>query len=171
MRRRDGEDGAELHESRVMGGADRALVVVGAVFGVALLSAGVASAADPVQLKSRLGDWCLDGPNGNAPTMVNPCNGSKSQLWVFNFAGQIESVAFPGACVSITDAADTTPVVLSTCQTNANNARWNLQANGQVMSALGPCLNVNGGVANPGTPVIAYHCIADVADEQWDSVS
>jgi hypothetical protein len=39
-----------------------ALVVVGAVLGVALLSAGVASAADPVQLRSRLGNWCLDGP-------------------------------------------------------------------------------------------------------------
>jgi hypothetical protein len=68
-----------MHESRWMGGVRRALVVVGAVFGVALLSAGVASAADPVQLKSRLGDWCLDGPNGNnTATMVNPCNGSKS---------------------------------------------------------------------------------------------
>ena len=112
-----------MHESRLMGGVRRALVVVGAVFGVALLSAGVASAADPVQLKSRLGNWCLDGPNrNNAATMVNPCNGSKSQLWVFNSAGQIESVAFPGECLSISNAADTTPVILSTCQTNANNA-------------------------------------------------
>ena len=150
----------------------QALVVVGAVFGVALLSAGVACAADPVQLKSRLGNRCLDGPNGNnTATMVNPCNGSKSQLWVFNSAGQIESVAFPGNCVSIGNAADSTPVTLSTCQTNSNNQRWNTQPNGQVTSALGPCLNVDGGVANPGTPVIAYHCISDVADEQWDSVS
>jgi hypothetical protein len=47
---------------------------------------------------------------------------------------------------------------------------WNPQTNGQVTSALGPCLNVSGGAANPGTPVIAYHCIADVADEEWDSV-
>ncbi|HUO39281.1 MAG TPA: ricin-type beta-trefoil lectin domain protein, partial [Mycobacterium sp.] len=111
-------------------------------------------------------------PNGNnSATMVNPCNGSTSQLWNFNSAGQIESVAVPGACVNISNAADTTPVVLSTCQTNSNNQVWNLQTNGQVTSALGPCLNVNGGVANPGTAVIAYHCIADVADEQWDSVS
>jgi hypothetical protein len=161
-----------MHESRLMGGVRRALVVVGAVFGVALLSAGVASAAEPVQLKSRLGNWCLDGPNGsNTATMVNPCDGSKSQLWVFNSAGQIESVAFPGNCVNISDAADTTPVNLLPCQTNSNNQRWNAQPNGQVTSALGPCLNISGGVANPGTPVIAYHCIADVADEQWDSVS
>ena len=160
-----------MHESRLIGGVRRAPVVVGAVFGVALLSAAVASAAGPVQLKSRLGNWCLDGPNGNnTATMLNPCNGSKSQLWVFNSAGQIESAAFPGVCLNISNAADTTPVTLSTCQTNANNQRWNAQANGQVTSALGPCLNVNGGVANPGTPVIAYHCIADVADEQWDSV-
>ena len=157
-----------MHESRLAG---RALVVVGALFGVALLSAGVASAADPVQLRSRLGNWCFDGPNSNAATMVNPCNGSKSQLWVFNSAGQIESVAFPGDCVSISDPADNTPVILLPCQTTANNVRWNPQTNGQVTSALGPCLNVFGGDAQPGTPVIAYHCLADVADEEWDSVS
>jgi hypothetical protein len=151
-------------------GVGRALVLVGAAFGVALLCAGVASAADPVQLRSRLGNWCLDGPNSNGATMVNPCDGSKSQLWVFNPASQIESAAFPGQCLSINNAADTTPVILSTCQTSANNARWNPQTNGQVTSALGPCINVNGGVANPGSPVIAYHCIPDVADEEWDSV-
>jgi Ricin-type beta-trefoil lectin domain len=133
------EDGAEMHGSRLMGGVRQALVVVGAVFGVALLSAGVASAADPVELKSRLGDWCLDGPNGNnTATMVNPCTGSKSQLWVFNSAARIESVAFPGDCVSISDPADDTPVILSPCQANANNQRWNHQSSGQVTSALGP---------------------------------
>jgi hypothetical protein len=160
-----------MHEPRLMGGVRRALAVVGAVFGIALLSAGVASAADPVQLKSRLGNWCLDGPNGNnTATVVNPCNGSKSQLWVFNSAGQIESLAFPGDCLSISDAADNTPVILSRCQTNANNQRWDHQTNGYVVSALGPCLNVFGGVAQPGTPVIAYHSIPDVADEEWDRV-
>jgi Ricin-type beta-trefoil lectin domain len=102
--------------------------------------------------------------------MVNPCNGSKSQLRVFNAAGQIESVAFAGHCVSIGDAADNTAVIVLPCQTNTNNELWNTQSNGQVTSSLGPCLNVYGGVAQPGTPVIAYHCIADVADEQWDSV-
>ncbi|MBV9088919.1 MAG: ricin-type beta-trefoil lectin domain protein [Mycobacteriaceae bacterium] len=161
-----------MHESRLTGGVRRAVVAVGAVFAVALLTAGLASAAGPVQLKSRLGNWCLDGPNGNnTATTVNPCNGSKSQLWVFNSAGQIESVASPGNCLSINDAADAAPVILSTCQTNTNNERWNPQTNGQVTSALGPCLNVFGGVAQPGTPVIAYHCIADVADEEWDSVA
>jgi hypothetical protein len=161
-----------MHESRSMVGVRRALVVAGAGIGVALLSAGVASAAGPVQLKSRMGNWCLDGPNGkNTPTILNPCDGSKSQLWMFNAAGQIESVAFPGQCASISSPAETTPVILSNCQINPNNARWNAQPNGQVTSALGPCLNINGGVANPGTPVIAYHCIPDVTDEQWDSVS
>lgn len=158
-----------MDESRLMGGLRRALFVAGAVFGVALISAGVTSAVDGVPLKSRMGNWCLDGPNGNnTATVINACNGSKSQLWNFNSTGQIESVAFPGACVSIGNAADTTPVTLSSCQTNSNNQRWNAQPNGQVTSALGPCLNINGGVANAGTPVIAYHCIPDVADEQWD---
>lgn len=160
-----------MHEARSISGVRRALVVAGAGFGVALLGAGVASAAGPVQLRSRLSNVCLDSPNGNnTAAVVNPCNGSKSQLWNLNPAGQIESAAFPGACLSIGNAADTTPVVLSSCRANNNNQRWNTQPNGQVTSALGPCLNINGGVANPGTPVIAYHCIPDVADEQWDSV-
>lgn len=150
----------------------RSVSIVGALLGVALLGAGVASAADSVQLKSRLGNWCLDAPNGsNTATMVNPCGGSQSQRWVFNSAGQIESVAFPGSCLSITNPTDGTPVTLASCQTNTNNASWSSQPNGQLTSALGPCLNIFGGVAQPGTAVIAYHCIPDVADEQWDSVA
>jgi hypothetical protein len=162
-----------MHQSGSMGGARRALVLVGAVFGVGLLSAGVAAAGDQVQLKSHLaGNWCFDAPNGNnTATVVNTCNGSKSQLWAFTSTGQIESVAFPGQCVSIANAADNTPVTLSPCQTNSNNQRWNHQPNGQVTSALGPCLNISGGVAQPGNPVIAYHCIPNVEDEEWDSVS
>jgi len=160
-----------MHASQLKIDVRQVLFVVGTVVSAALSSAGVANAAGPVQLKSRLGNWCLDGPNGNnAATMVNPCDGSKSQLWVFGSTGQVESVAFPGNCLNISDAADTTPVILSTCHSNADNTRWNVQANGQITSVLGPCLNINGGVANPGTPVIAYHCIPDVADEQWDSV-
>jgi hypothetical protein len=61
-----------MHESRLTGEVRRALVVAGAMFGVALLSAGVASAADPLQLKSRLGNWCLDGPNGNNTLCRSP---------------------------------------------------------------------------------------------------
>jgi hypothetical protein len=142
------------------------------MLGVAPLNAGVASAADPVELRSRLGNWCLDGPNGdNTSTVVNPCTGSKSQLWTFNPAGQIESAAFPGHCLSIGNAADNTPVTLAPCQAAAANEQWNHRVNGQIASALGPCLNVFGGVAQPGTAVIAYHCIADVEDEQWDDVS
>ncbi len=151
-----------------MGGVRRVFVVAGAIVGAALLSSGPAN-ADPVQLRSRLGNWCLDGPNGNnTATMVNPCDGSKSQLWLFNPAGQVESAAFPGYCVSIGGAADNTPVTLAPCQANTANQQWAHQPSGQVTSALGPCLNVFGGVAQPGTAVIAYHCIPDVADEQWD---
>lgn len=53
-----------MDESRLLGGVRRALVMVVAVFGVAVLSAGAASADGPVQLKSRLGDVCLDAPVG-----------------------------------------------------------------------------------------------------------
>ena len=157
-----------MHESQ--GVVRWALVVVGALSAVAVMSAGVASATGPAQLRSRLGNWCLDAPNGNnTAAMVNPCDGSKSQLWAFNPAGQVESAAFPAHCLNISDAADNTPVNLLPCQTTTNNQRWSAQPNGQITSALGPCLNVFGGVANPGTPVIAYRCLSDVADEQWDS--
>jgi hypothetical protein len=163
-----------MHESRSLSGFRRTVGLVGAFLGVALLSAGVAIAADPVQLKSRLGpgSWCLDGPNGNKTAMVvNPCDGSKSQLWVFNSAGQIESAAFPGGCMSISGAADATPVMLVPCQASANNQRWTAQPNAQLTNELGPCLNIFGGVAAPGTPVIGYRCLVNVEDEQWDSVS
>ena len=146
--------------------------MVGAVLTTALLSAGTANAAGPVQLKSRLGNWCFDAPNGaDSTTMVNPCDGSKSQLWLLDSAGRIESAAFPGQCVTIRDGADNTPVTLATCRVNAGNSRWTSQPTGQLVSEIGPCLNVFGGVAQPGTPVIAYHCIADVDDEKWDAVA
>lgn len=160
-----------MHESRLMGYARRALVVLSAVFGAALLSAGVASAAPPVQLKSRVpGNWCLDGPNANNATMVNVCNGSKTQLWNFNSAGQIESVAFSGQCLSIANAADNTPATLVSCSTNANNQRWTHQPTAEITSALGPCLNLSGGVGNPANPVIAYRCFPNADDETWDSI-
>lgn len=160
-----------MRESMLTGGARRGLAVAGAVSGVFLVGAGVASAEAPVQLRSRLGEWCLDSPNGNnAATVVSPCNGSETQQWNFNAAGQIESLANPGDCLSISNASDNTPVMLSPCRPDADTTRWNAQPNGQITSTLGPCLNVFGGVAQPGTAVIAYRCLADVADEQWDSV-
>lgn len=161
-----------MHKSRLVRATRRALAVVGAVFGIALLSAGMASAGDQVELRSRLdGNWCIDAPNGNnSTTLLNPCNGSPSQLWVFDPTGQLESVAFPGQCIDIRNAADDTPVTLASCQPNLDNEHWTHQPNGQVTSALGPCLNVSGGAARFGIPVIAYHCLDNVADEQWDIV-
>ncbi|GFG72925.1 RICIN domain-containing protein [Mycobacterium botniense] len=165
-----------MRDARLTGGLRTAGVALGAVVGVGLVSAGVAGAADPVQVKSRLGNWCLDTPNGSSTAaVVNPCDGSRSQLWVVGPAGQaggqIESVAFPGNCLSISNSADNTPVLLAACRVNATTEQWNFQPDGQITSALGPCLNVFGGVAQPGTAVIAYHCIPGVADEQWESVA
>lgn len=45
-----------MGELRLVGGVLRVLVVVGAVFDVAVLNAGAASADGPVQLKS---DWAM----------------------------------------------------------------------------------------------------------------
>ena len=160
-----------MHESQLMRDARRALVVVGAVSAAALLSAGVASAAPAVQLKSRVpGNWCVDGPNANNATVVNVCNGSNTQLWYFNPAGQIESVAFPGQCLSIASAADNTPATLVACSTNANNQRWTHQPTAEITSALGPCLNLSGGVGNPANPVIGYRCFPNADDETWDNI-
>jgi hypothetical protein len=149
----------------------RALVVLGAVLGAGLLSAGVASAAPPVQLKSRVpGNWCLDGPNANNATVVNICSGSNTQLWNFNSAGQIESVAFSGQCLGIANPADNTPATLVSCSTNANNEHWTHQPSGEITSALGSCLNLSGGVGNPANPVIAYRCFPNADDETWDNI-
>jgi fructose-1,6-bisphosphatase len=58
----------------------------------------VASADGPVQLRSRLGNFCLDRPDANmfSATVINPCDESQSQRWNLTAAKQIESVAFPG---------------------------------------------------------------------------
>jgi hypothetical protein len=67
-----------MHEPRLMGGVRQAVAVVGVVFGVAVLSAGVASADGPFQLRSRLGDFCLDAPSGDIYTSagISPIPGS-----------------------------------------------------------------------------------------------
>ena len=91
-----------MHELRLMGAVGRVLVVVGTASGVAMLSAGAASADGPAQLRSRLGDVCLDAPGASWLTAVvlNPCNGSDFQRW--NLTGrQLESVAFPGECLTM----------------------------------------------------------------------
>src|ERR1700742_294033 len=88
-----------MRELRLMAGAGWTLVLIGTVFAVAALSAGAASAGGTVQLKSRLGDACLDAPSwlGDIPVTINPCNGSDSQHWNLN-GRQLESAAFPGKC-------------------------------------------------------------------------
>jgi hypothetical protein len=89
-----------MHELRLMGSVGRALAVVSTVLGAAMLNPGAASADGPVQLRSRLGDVCLDAPTGSwlSPVVINPCNGSDFQRW--NLTGpQLESVASRGVAV------------------------------------------------------------------------
>jgi hypothetical protein len=166
-----------MHTSRLMHTMCRALTVAGAVSGAALLTAGMAGAADQVELRSRLdANLCFDAPNGNnSTTVLNPCTGAASQLWVFDPTGQLESVAFPGQCLDIRNAADDTPVTLASCQTNTDNEHWSQQPNGQVTSALGPCLHASavsggGGAARYGVPVSAHQCLDNAANEQWEVV-
>lgn len=159
-----------MRQSRLIGRVRRALVIVGAVLGVGLLCAGGASADGPVELRTRLNDSCLD----SLDVVINPCNGSNFQRWVFNPAGQIESMAFTGRCLSIIGPGDGAAVALLPCQglfSTGDGELWNHQANGQVTSAVGTCLAVWGGMTLISTPVIGYHCTADTLGQQWDSVS
>jgi Ricin-type beta-trefoil lectin domain len=156
-----------MHESKLMGGVHRALVMVGAVFGVAALSAGEARADGPVQLRSRLGDFCLDTPTGNmfTPTVINPCNGTDFQRWNLTAAGQLESVAFPGACLS--QPGESWWVHVQPC-VDWFTQQWTIQPNGQVTTTFGACLTVLGG-PGPGTNVSTRFCTG-APDQAWDSV-
>jgi hypothetical protein len=127
-----------------------------------------------------LNDWCLDIGRYAATTppapvaIINPCNGSNSQRWVFNSAGQIESMYSPGYCLSIDGPWDGAAVGLTACQgfgSTGDRELWTHQANGQVTSAVGPCLAIWGGQTVPATFVIGYHCTADTPGQEWDSAS
>jgi Ricin-type beta-trefoil lectin domain len=152
-----------MHGSQSTGGARKTLVRFGAVFGVAVLSAAGAHADGPVQLRSRLGDACLDAPSASwfAPVVVNPCNGTDFQRWSITGDGRLESAAFPGQCLSV----DSSRARLLAC---GNSRRWTIEPNGQITAVLGGCLTVLGG-PDPGTWVSTRIC--NGAPEQgWDSV-
>lgn len=161
-----------MYESRLMGSlmgfVRRALVVVGVVFGLTLPTVGEARADGPVQLKSRLGDVCLDAPSGSWVTavVINPCNGSDFQRWNLTPARQIESVAFPGECLM--HPGQSWWAHLQPC-IDWMSQYWTIRPNGQVTSDFGGCLTVLGGPA-PGTWVSTRAC-GDAPDQTWDSVA
>lgn len=146
----------------------RVLALAGAVFGVAILCAGTAGADGPVQLKSRLGDFCLDAPSGSwvSPVVINPCNGTDFQRWNVNGDREIESVAFPGECLQ--QPGESLWAKLNPC-TNWISQHWTIQPNGQISNDLGGCLAVLGG-PGPGAWVSTRWCNADAPEQQWDSV-
>lgn len=145
----------------------RALVVAGTVLGVAMLSVGVANADGPIQLKSHLGDYCLDAANGSwfTPVIINPCNGTDFQRWNFTADRQLESVAYPGVCLN--QPGESWTAHLQGCL-DWFTQRWTLQPNGQVTGDLSGCLTVLGG-PNPGTWVSTRWCDGS-PDQGWDSV-
>jgi len=159
-----------------MGGARRALVV-GAVLGVALLCAPVACADGPVEVRTRLNGFCLDiqiWPHFSSPddydVVINPCNGRNTEQWIFNPAGQMESVGLPGHCLYLSGPQDGASTGLTTCQNPISPTKrlWTRQPNGQITNALGPCLAVGrGGSTAPNTPVIGFHCTADTPGQEW----
>jgi Ricin-type beta-trefoil lectin domain len=147
-------------------GFRRAFAVVGTVFGVAMLSAGPAGADGPIQVKSRLGDFCLDAPSGSwyAAVVINPCNGADFQRWNLN-GQQLESVAYPGNCLAM--PGESWFSHLGPCM-NTYFQHWTFQPNGQVTTDTGFCLTVLGG-PGPGTWVSSRGCNGD-AGQGWDSV-
>jgi hypothetical protein len=159
-----------MRVSRLWGAVRRALFIVGAVVVVAVPSAGVARADDQVQLRSRLGDFCLDTPNGGylSPVVINPCDGSSSQQWNVHGDGQIENVAFPGACLSLPGQSlwvHTEPCTVWFTQ------QWTIHSDGRVTTDFGGgCLTVLGD-PGPGAFVSTRFCFADAPDQGWDSVT
>ncbi len=148
-----------------MRGVRQALVVVGAVFAVALPSAGEATADGPVVLKSRLGDVCLDATGANWPSqvVVNPCNGADSQRWNATADQRLESAAFPGRCLTM--PSETAGVTrLNTCWTGQH---WTVQPDGRITTVYGTCLTVLGG-PDPGTSVAARNCNGG-PEQGWDT--
>jgi hypothetical protein len=135
---------------RLMGGARLALSVIGAVFSVAVLGAGVARADGPVQLRNRAGDFCLDRPDGSiyTKTVINPCNGSLSQRWNLLGTGQIQSAAFPAMCLS-KENRDYWAFVLGCL--NPGYEVWAIQPNGQIQQQFGGFCLTPVGDLNPGT--------------------
>lgn len=147
----------------------RALAVVAMVLGIAVLSAGSASADGPVQIRSRMGDACLDAPGGNwwAAVVVNPCNGSDTQRWFFNGL-QLQNVAFGGGCL-VNPQGNTMFAHLAPC-TGMWNLNWHYDPNnGHYSTDPGwLCLAVLGG-PGPGTWVSTRYCGDDPA-QSWDIV-
>jgi hypothetical protein len=166
-----------VHESQLTGFVRQAMAiamaVAGAVCGVLALSAGEAIADDgAVQLRSRSGDFCLDTPSGNSftPTVINPCNGSDFQRWNFTPAGRLESVAFPGMCLSPPDDAMWAHV--RPCM-SLFGQRWTMQPNGQLTTNFLGCLTVLpiiGGGPGPGTFTATRFCGANSPEQEWDIV-
>ncbi|OBJ77432.1 hypothetical protein A9W97_06155 [Mycobacterium gordonae] len=157
-----------MRNFRSIGGAFVAVAAAAAVAGIAGLSAAPAHADGPVQVKSRMGDVCLDAPDGSWLTavVVNPCNGSDSQRWNQN-GEQLESVAFAGNCLTSPNE-DRWTAHLGPCL-NWFNQHWSPQPNGHIMISLDGCLTVLGG-PNPGTWVSTRFCGGDV-DQGWDLVA
>ncbi|WP_211699022.1 RICIN domain-containing protein [Mycobacterium spongiae] len=156
-----------MHGLRLMGGARWSLALVGAVLGVAVLGAGEAGADGPVQLRSRLGDFCLDGPSDSwlVSVVINPCNGTDFQRWIPTPAHQLESVAFPGHCINW--AAKFTGF-LQPC-VDWFSQHLTIHPDGQVTNDTGGCLTVLGGPA-PGTLVDVLVCVGDSPGQRWDPV-
>lgn len=150
-----------------MNGISRALVLVAVALSVAVLSAGVASADGPVQLRSGIGDFCLDAPNGGwfTPVVINPCTDAASQRWNVNGDGY-ESVAFAGEC--LTKMYARLVVYIQPCS-NWPSQRFTSEPNNQITNGYGGCLAILGG-PGAGAEVTIGFCIPDGLYQEWDRV-
>ena len=131
----------------------------------AITTAGPAAADGPVQIRSRMGDACLDGPTDAWPAhvMVNPCNGSNFQRWNVTGDQRLESAAFPGRCLNF--PRDIEALGLVAC---FNSHHWAIQPDGHITAPLGGCLTVLGG-PDAGTGVGSRTC-GGGPEQGWDSL-
>jgi Ricin-type beta-trefoil lectin domain len=161
----NGSNSDPLSAEGLMDGLRRATVIVGVVFAGAMTFAGGAAADGPVEIRSRLGDACLDAPSDNWPShvVVNPCNGANFQRWNVTGDQRLESAAFPGKCLD-------NPEVLAALRLTScwNSRHWSMQPDGQITAPLGGCVTVLGG-PDPGTSVGSRTCTG-APEQGWDSV-
>jgi hypothetical protein len=95
--------------------------------------------------------------------MINPCNGTDTQRWNVRGDQKLESVAFPGRCLTMPEGIGA--VNLVGCLTST---RWNTQPNGPITTVFGACLTVLGGPA-PGTFVGTRVCNGG-PEQGWESI-
>jgi hypothetical protein len=114
------------------------------------------------------GSWCWDVAGGSTAdhTVIQlyTCNSGANQTFTLSSTGQIK---FGGKCVDV--RPDNDQLQLFTCKSTSDFSKGNQMFNlhGQMTGTLGKCLDIQGGVANDGTPLQIFSCNGG-GNQTWD---